>query len=44
VTPAVAQQELTIDQARVDPRIGEVTLTATATCSGSGSEFVFVEI
>jgi hypothetical protein len=47
VTPAVAQQELTveatIDQATIDPRTGEVTLTGTVTCSGV-EEFVFVEI
>jgi hypothetical protein len=45
VTPAVAQQptvQATIDQATVDPRTGEVTLTGTVTCSAE--EFVFVEI
>jgi hypothetical protein len=48
VTPAVAQEErtvqVTIDQATVDPRTGEVTLTGTAACSGAGSAFVFAEI
>jgi hypothetical protein len=48
VTPTVAQEEptveVTIDQATIDPRTGEVTLTGTATCSGLGSQFAFVEI
>jgi hypothetical protein len=47
VTPAVAQEELTVevtfDQATIDPRTGEVTLTGTVTCS-EYSEFVFVRI
>jgi hypothetical protein len=47
VTPAVAQQEptveATIDQATIDPRTGEVTLTGTVTCSGA-EERVFAEI
>jgi hypothetical protein len=47
VTPGVAQEEptveLTIDQATVDPRTGEVTLTLTVTCSGF-EEFRFAEI
>ena len=33
LTPAGAQDQLTIDQATVDPRTGEVTLTGTVTCS-----------
>jgi hypothetical protein len=47
VTPAVAQQEptveVTIDQATIDPRTGEVTLTLTVTCSGF-EEFRFALI
>jgi hypothetical protein len=47
VAPAVAQEELTVevtfDQATIDPRTGEVTLTGTVICS-EYSEFVFVEI
>ena len=47
VTPAVAQEELTVevtfDQATIDPRTGEVTLTGTVTCSGF-EEFVFAEM
>jgi hypothetical protein len=47
VTPAVAQEEptveVTVDQATIDPRTGEVTLTLTVTCSGF-EEFRFAEI
>ena len=46
--PAIAQQEptveVTFDQATIDPRTGEVTLTGTVTCSGLDSAFAFVEI
>jgi hypothetical protein len=45
VTAAVAQEptvQATIDQATIDPRTGEVTLTGTVACSAE--EFVFVEI
>jgi hypothetical protein len=48
VTPAVAQEEptveVTFDQATIDPRTGEVTLTGTVICSGLDSQFAFVEI
>lgn len=32
MTPAVAQDDFTIDQTTVNPRTGEVTLTGTVTC------------
>jgi hypothetical protein len=48
VTPAVAQQELTvdvtIDQATVDPRTGEVTLSGTVTCSEPALVDIFGEL
>ena len=48
VTPAVAQEEptveVTFDQATIDPRTGEVTLTGTVICSGLDSQYAFVEI
>jgi hypothetical protein len=48
VTPVAAQEELTVDvtfdQATVDPRTGEVTLSGTITCSEPAVVDVFGEL
>jgi hypothetical protein len=48
VAPAVAQEELTVevtfDQATVDPRTGEVTLSGTITCSEPAFVDIFGEL